>query len=202
MTIQKVTMPRHSVNPELHKAIDSILNRIPVIAIYHAPQECGIPTVSLVSQQSGEILEKLEIPEDYYWSGQEQVEVCTPVRQFTEHISQAIHEPTLDVIRPKAQYLCHDRDHKFRPISITNLKYDPSIVPTWEADVLVEEYVSETKFEYHPDKDTFSQTMERQGIDMTKWPLPVRQKTDLLRFLREVLSSYKNYHLVNIIKIG
>ena len=188
---------KHTVGQEF-----PVQHKIPVIAIYHAPQECGIPTVSIVSQQSGEILEKLEIPEDYCYSGEERVEVCTPVRQFTEHICQAIHEPTLEVVRPKAQYLPHDRDHKFRPISISNLKYDPSIVPTWEADVLVEEYVSETKFEYHPDKDTFSQTMEAQCIDMDPWPLPVRQKTELMEFLRRILSSYKDYHLINIIRIG
>lgn len=190
------------VNPELHKAIDSILNRIPVIAIYHAPQECGVPTVSLISQQTGKILETLKIPDDFYYSGEEQVEVCTPVRQFTEHISQAIHEPTLEIVRPKAQFMSHPRDHKFRVISISNLKYDSSILPTWEADVLVEEYVSETKFVYRPEKDTFSQTMESQGIDMDPWPLPVRQKTELMEFLRRILSSYKNYRLVNLIRIG
>ena len=193
---------RHSVNPELHKAIDSILNRIPVIAIYHAPQECGVPTVTLVSQQSGEVLEKLEIPEDYYYSGQEHVEVCTPVRQFTEHICQAIHEPTLEVIRPKAQCMPHDRDHKFRAIGITNLKYDPNILPTWDADIIVEEYISDFKFVYHPEKDTFKQVLEAQCIDMDPWPLPVRQKTDLMTFLKTILSSYKDYKLVNLIRIG
>ena len=190
------------VNPELHKAIDSILNRIPVIAIYHVPQECGVPTVSLVSQQTGKILETLEIPDDYYYSGEEQVEVCTPVRQFTEHICQAFHEPTLEIVRPKAQFLSHPRDHKFRAIGISNLKYDSSILPTWDADVLVEEYVSETKFVYRPEKDTFSQTMESQGINMDSWPLPVRQKTELMEFLRRILSSYKNYRLINILRIG
>ena len=193
---------RHSVNPELHKAIDSILNRIPVIAIYHAPQECGVPTVTLISQQSGEVLEKLEIPEDYYYSGQEHVEVCTPVRQFTEHICQAIHEPTLEVVRPKAQYLPHDRDHKFRAIGITNLKYDPNILPTWDADIIVEEYISDFKFEYHPEKDTFKQVLEAQCINMDPWPLPVRQKTELMTFLKTILSSYKDYKLVNLIRIG
>ena len=195
-------MPRHSVNPELHKAIDSILNRIPVIAIYHAPQECGVPTVTLVSQQSGEVLEKLEIPEDYYYSGQEHVEVCTPVRQFTEHICQAIHEPTLEIVRPKAQYMPHDRDHKFRAIGITNLKYDPNILPTWDADIIVEEYISDFKFVYHPEKDTFKQVLEAQCIDMDPWPLPVRQKTELMTFLKTILSSYKDYKLVNLIRIG
>ena len=173
-----------------------------VIAIYHAPQECGSPTVTLISQQSGEVIERLEIPEDYYWSGQEQVEVCTPVRQFTEHICQAFHEPTLEVVRPKAQYMPHDRDHKFRAVGITNLKYDPDTIPTWDADVLVEEYISETKFEYRPENDTFSQTMESQGIPMSEWPLPVRQKTELMEFLRRILSSYKDYHLINILRIG
>ena len=44
--------------------------------------------------------------------------------------------------------------------------------------------------------------MEKQGFDMTSWPLPVRQKTELLVFLKNILSSYKNYRLVNLIRIG
>ena len=178
------------------------MKRIPVIAIYHAPQECGIPTVSLISQQSGEILEKLEIPEDYYYSGEERVEISTPVRQFTEHICQGGHKPTVDTVRIPSAFGLHPRDHKFRAVSISNLKYDPSVIPTWDADVLVEEYVSDFKFEYHPENDTFSQTMEAQCIDMDPWTLPVRQKTDLMEFLRRILSSYTDYHLINLIRIG
>jgi hypothetical protein len=175
---------------------------IPIIAIYHAPQECGVPTVALVSQKTGEILEKLEIPEDYYWSGEERVDICTPVRQFTEHICQAFHKPTLENVKPKAQYMPRARDHKFRVIGITNVKHDPDTIPTWDADILVEEYISDFKFEYHPEKDTFKQILEAQCIDMDPWPLPVRQKTELMEFLKTILSSYKDYHLINIIRIG
>lgn len=178
------------------------MKKIPIIAIYHAPQECGVPTVALVSQKTGEILEKLEIPEDFYWSGEERVDICTPVRQFTEHICQAIHEPTLETYRVKTSFGPHARDHKFRAIEITNLVYDPNIVPTWDADILVEEYISDFKFEYHPEKDTFKQVLEAQCIDMDPWPLPVRQKTDLMEFLKTILSSYKDYHLINLIRIG
>lgn len=193
---------RHSVNPELHKAIDSILNRIPVIGIYHAPQECGEPFVALVSQETGEILETLDVPEDYFWSGQEREDICTPVRQFTEHICQGGSEPTVDTVRIPSAFGLHPRDHKFRALKVTITGHDLNIIPTWDADVLVEEYIADFTFKYYPEKDTFKQTMEKQGIDMTKWSLPERQKTDLLRFLREVLSSYKDYHLVNIIRIG
>ena len=193
---------RHSVNPELHKAIDSILNRIPVIAIYHSPQECGGPFVALVSQKTGEILETLDVPEDYCWSGEERVDICTPVRQFTEHICQGGSKPTVDTVKIPSAFRLHPRDHKFRALKVTITEHDLNIIPTWDADVLVEEYIADFTFKYCPEKDTFKQTMERQGINMTKWSLPERQKTDLLKFLREVLSSYKNYHLVNIIKIG
>lgn len=193
---------RHSVNPELHKAIDSILNRIPVIAIYHSPQECGGPFVALVSQKTGEILETLDVPEDYCWSGEERVDICTPVRQFTEHICQGGSKPTVDTVKIPSAFRLHPRDHKFRALKVTITEHDLNIIPTWDADVLVEEYIADFTFKYCPEKDTFKQTMERQGINMSKWSLPERQKTDLLKFLREVLSSYKNYHLVNIIKIG
>ena len=195
-------MPRHSVNPELHKAIDSILNQIPVIAIYHAPQECGSPFVALISQQTGQVLEKLDVPEDYYYSGQEQVETCTPVRQFTEHICQGGSRPTVDTVRVPSAYGLHPRDHKFLALKVSITGHDLTIIPTWDADVLVEEYISNIGWEYHPDKDTFSQTMESQGIPMAEWPLPVRQKTELMEFLKTVLSSYKSYKLINLIRIG
>lgn len=176
--------------------------KTPVIGVYHCPQECGNPYVALVSQQTGEILEKLEIPEDYYWSGEEREDICTPVRQFTEHICQGGSKPTVDTVRIPSAYRLHPRDHKFRALKVTITGHDLNIIPTWDVDVLVEEYIADFTFKYHPEKDTFKQTMEKQGIDMTKWSLPERQKTDLLKFLRDILSSYKNYRLVNLIRIG
>ena len=176
--------------------------KTPVIAIYHHPQECGEPYVAIVSQQTGEILESVTIPENYYDSGIEMITSTIPVRTFTEHICQALHEPTLEIVRPKSQFGVHPRDHKFRPLKVTITKYDPDILPTWDADVLVEEYISDFTFKYDPGKDTFSQTLESQGIPMAEWPLPVRQKTNVLDFLKSVASSYKNYHLVNLIQIG
>ena len=178
------------------------MKKTPVIGIYHHPQECGDPFLAIVSQRTGEVLEYLTIPEDYYWSGQERVDIRTPVRTFTEHICQGGHAPTVENVRVPSTYGSHPRDHKFRPIKVTITGYDPDIIPTWNADVLVEEYISDFKFEYHPEKDTFKQVLEAQCIDMDPWPLPVRQKTNVLDFLRSILSSYKDYHLVNLIQIG
>ena len=175
---------------------------IPVIGIYHAPQECGEPFVTLVSQQTGLVLETLDVPEDYYYSGEERVDICTPVRQFTEHICQGGSEPTVDTVRVPSAFGLHPRDHKFRALKVTITGHDLNIIPTWDADVLVEEYISDFTFKYDPDKDTFKQTMESQGIPMAEWPLPVRQKTDLMTFLKTVLSSYKDYRLINLIRIG
>ena len=174
----------------------------PIIGIYHHPQECGDPFLAIVSQSTGEVLETLTIPEDYYWSGQERVEIRTPVRTFTEHICQGGHKPTVENVRIKASLGAHARNHKFEAIDISNIKYDPDIIPTWDADILVEEYISDFTFRYDPDKDTFSRTLESQGIPMTEWPLPVRQKTDLMTFLKTILSSYKDYSPVNLIRIG
>ena len=173
-----------------------------VIAIYHSPQECGEPFVALVSQKTGEILETLDVPEDYYWSGEVREDICTPVRQFTEHICQSGKEPTVDTVKIPSAYRIHPKDHEFRALKVTITGHDTDIIETWDVDVLVEEYIADFTFKYHPEKDTFKQTMKKQGINMTKWSLLERQKTDLLKFLREVLSSYKNYHLVNLIKIG
>lgn len=178
------------------------MKKTPIIGIYHHPQECGDPFIALVSQSTGEVLETLTIPEDYYWSGEERVDICTPVRTFTEHICQGGSKPTVENVRVPSTFRRHPKDHKFRPIEVTITHYDPTIIPTWDADVLVEEYIPDFTFKYDPDKDTFSQTLESQGIPMTEWPLPVRQKTNVMDFLRSVISSYKDYHLVNLIKIG
>ena len=178
------------------------MKKTPIIGIYHHPQECGDPFIALVSQSTGEVLETLTIPEDYYWSGEERVDICTPVRTFTEHICQGGSKPTVENVRVPSTFRRHPKDHKFRPIEVTITHYDPTIIPTWDADILVEEYIPDFTFKYDPDKDTFSQTLESQGIPMAEWPLPVRQKTNVLDFLRSVLSSYKDYHLVNLIQIG
>ena len=178
------------------------MKKTPIIGIYHHPQECGDPFIALVSQSTGEVLETLIIPEDYYWSGEERVDICTPVRTFTEHICQGGSKPTVENVRVPSTFRRHPKDHKFRPIEVTITHYDPTIIPTWDADILVEEYIPDFTFKYDPDKDTFSQTLESQGIPMAEWPLPVRQKTNLMDFLRSVISSYKDYHLVNLIKIG
>lgn len=178
------------------------MKKTPIIGIYHHPQECGDPFIALVSQSTGEVLETLTIPEDYYWSGEERVDICTPVRTFTEHICQGGSKPTVENVRVPSTFRRHPKDHKFRPIEVTVTHYDPTIIPTWDADVLVEEYIPDFTFKYDPDKDTFSQTLESQGIPMAEWPLPVRQKTNVMDFLRSVISSYKDYHLVNLIQIG
>ena len=173
-----------------------------VIAIYHQPQECGEPYVAFVSQSTGEILETVTIPENYYDSGVERITSTIPVRTFTEHICQSIHEPTLEIVRPKAQFGAHARDHKFRPIKVTITKYDPNILPTWDADITVEEYIEKTDRQYFQEEDTFRQTLINQGFDLSAWPFSRRQKTPLLEFLRDICSSYKDYHLINIIQIG
>lgn len=173
-----------------------------VIAIYHYPQECGEPYVAFVNQENGEILEFVTIPPDYYDSGVEMITSTIPVRTFTEHICQALHEPTLETVHPKAQFGVHPRDHKFRPVKVTITKYDPDIIPTWEADILVEEYIEKIQFKYSSSKDTFRQTLEAQGFDLSSWPYHRRKQTPLLEFLRSILSSYKDYHLVNLIQVG
>ena len=173
-----------------------------VIAIYHHPQECGEPYVAFVNQENGEILESVTIPENYYDSGVEMVTSSIPVGTFTEHICQALHEPTLETVHPKAQFGSHPRDHHFRPVKVTITKYDPDIIPTWDADILVEEYIEKIQFKYSSSKDTFKQTLEAQGFDLSSWPYHRRKKTPLLEFLKDICASYKDYHLVNLIQVG
>jgi hypothetical protein len=44
--------------------------------------------------------------------------------------------------------------------------------------------------------------LSKAGFDMGHWTLTKRMKTPFMDFLKDIASSYKDYHLVNLIQIG
>lgn len=173
-----------------------------VIAIYHHPQECGDPYVALVSQDTGEVVETITIPDGYYDSGSERVDTYTPVYTFIEQVNQSP-KPTVENVRLTCGFYPNPKHYTFRVTKVDNIKEDDQPpFTTWTADVHAEACIHEIHWEYDPAKDEFLQQMVKSGFDMSHWELPSRQKVYILEFLKEILSSYKDYHLINLIPIG
>ena len=46
-----------------------------VIVIYHHPHECGSPYLTFISQETGQVVETVNIPTGYYDSGFEKTDI-------------------------------------------------------------------------------------------------------------------------------
>ena len=184
-----------------------------VIVIYHQPQEDGSPYLTFISQETGQVVETVDIPTGYYNSGLEKTDIYTPVYFYTEQVNQSP-MPTVDNVRlsynpnpspnpgPNPKYYLNSKYYTFRVTKVDNIKEDPEFIPTWTADVHVEVCTHKIKRQYDKSKDTFLQQMTEAGFDMTNWELPSREKTPFLEFLSSICSHYKDYHLINLIEIN
>ena len=172
-----------------------------VIVIYHHPQECGSPYLTFISQLTGEVVETIDIPTGYYDSGMEIVENFTPIYSFTEQVNMTP-MPTVDNVRISAPYYPNPRHYVFRVTKVDNIQEDNQVFRTWKADVHVDACEKEILWNYNPDKDEFLQKMTAAGFDLSNWDITRRMKTPLLEFLKDVLSSYKDYELLNLIEIN
>ena len=166
-----------------------------VIAIYHHPQECGKPYVAFISQETGEMIETVDIPTGFYDSGMIRTDIYTPVYSFTEKINQSP-MPTVDNVRLSSIYLPNPKHYTFRVTKVDNIKEDNTVFKTWTADVHVEACTHEIS------KDTFLHQMTKSGFDLSDWDIDKRMKTSFQVFLKDVCSKYKDYHLINLIEIG
>lgn len=173
-----------------------------VIAIYHHPQECGDPYIALISQDTGQVVETITIPDGYYDSGSERVDTYIPVYTFIEKVHQAP-KPTVDNVTLTCGFYPNPKHYTFRVTEVDNiLEDDQPPFTTWKADVHVEACTHEISWNYDPAKDSFLQQLTEAGFDMSQWELPSRQKTSILDFLKDILSSYKDYQVLNLIPIG
>ena len=171
-----------------------------VIVIYHHPQECGSPYLTFISQETGQVVETVNIPTGYYDSGEIRTDIYTPVYSFIEKVHQSP-KPTVDNVRLNCSYYPNPKNYTFRVTKVDNIQEDNNVFTTWTADVHVEACTHETKWQYDKSQDTFLQQLTESGFDMTSWELPTRQKTPLKEFLISICSHYKDYHLINLIEI-
>ena len=172
-----------------------------VIVIYHHPQECGSPYLTFISQETGQVVETVDLPDGYWDSGSKRVDTYTPVYDFIEQVNQTP-MPTVDNVRLTCGFYPNPKNYTFRVTKVDNIQEDTSVIRTWTADVHVEACTHETHWEYDKSKDTFLQQLTESGFDMTDWELPTREKTPYKEFLYSICSHYKDYHLINLIEIG
>ena len=172
-----------------------------VIVIYHQPQECGNPYLTFISQETGQVVETVDIPTGYYNSGHIKTDTYTPVYDFIEQVNQTP-IPTVDNVRLTCGFYPNPKHYTFRVTKVGNIQEDTSVIRTWKADVHIEACTHETHWEYDKSKDTFLQRLTESGFDMTGWELPTRQKTPFKEFLSSICSHYKDYNLINLIEIG
>lgn len=172
-----------------------------IIVIYHHPQECGSPYLTFISQETGQVVETIDIPYGYYNSGEIRTDIYTPVYSYIEQVEQ-IPMPTVDNVRLTCGFYPNPKNYTFRVTKVDNIKEDNNVITTWTADVHVEACTHTIKWQYDKSKDTFLKQLTESGFDMTDWELPTRQKTPLKEFLSSICSNYKDYHLINLIEIG
>lgn len=172
-----------------------------VIGIYHHPQECGDPYVALVSQETGEMVEAVTVPTGYYDSGLERIDVYTPMYSFVEQVNQSPY-PTVDNVNITAVYLPNPKKYVFRVTQVDNIQVDNNIFRTWTADVHVDACKHDIHWNYDPEKDEFLKQLTEEGLDISRWDINKRSQTPFMDFLKEIFSSYKDYHLVNLLEIG
>lgn len=172
-----------------------------VIVIYHHPQECGSPYLTFISQETGQVVETVDLPDGYYNSGDIRTDIYTPVYSFIEQVNQTP-IPTVDNVRLTCNLYPNPKNYTFRVTKVDNIQEDTSVIKTWTADVHIEACTHEIHWEYDKSKDTFLQQLTTSGFDMTNWELPTRQHTPFREFLSSICSHYKDYHLINLIEIG
>lgn len=181
-----------------------------VIVIYHHPQECGDPYLTFISQQTGEVVETVDLPTGYWNSGIKRIDVYTPVYSFTEEVNMSP-LPTVDNVTLKAKFMPNPKGYVFRVTKVDNIQKDDTLLYhgdlkhsfiTWKATVHAEACTHDIKWKYSTHRDHFRKQLQEAGFNMKPWTLTKRMKTPFKEFLTTICSNYKDYHLVNLIQIG
>lgn len=175
------------------------------IVIYHCPQECGYPSLTFLSRQTGEVLEKVYLPDpsDYYTSGSRDITTYYKVSSFRQKICQGPHRPTVDNVKPRQKYLSDPRRYVYKVTRVTDIKESEPVpgYKVYDAVAHVDCILAKRGESFCAQEDSFRHQMEEAGFDMRGWCLYKRRKHSYWTFIRDVASKYKDYHLVNLIEI-
>ena len=172
-----------------------------VVAIYHEPQECGDNTLTFISLESGQVVDRVAIPEGYFYTGGELTSTYHTISSHVEHVCQMAY-PTLESVRTKAQFM-RPRRTVARVTDITNIHQDTNVITTWEADVHVDICLEKSVMRWDSHQDTFRQQMTASGFNMTGWCLYRRMHTDFFSFLKQVIPTRNpDFRVINLLRIG
>ena len=172
------------------------------IAVYHQPQECGSPYLTFISQETGEVVETVDIPEGYFYSGCQHIKQLHKVYSFTEQIDRGGRRPTKHNTVPSAHYGYNPHHYEYVVTKVTDIKRDNDIFPTWRATLHIDACIAKSVTKYSSSEDYFKKQMTESGFNMKGLCLYKRMRTPFLDFLKQVASTYKDYHLVNLLEIG
>ena len=147
-------------------------------------------------------MDRIDIPEGYYYSGCERVTSLRKVYSFTEETCST-RVPTPENYLVKANYGKPGTRYKYRVTKVEVTGESPDIIHTYDCKVYIDACVAKDCYRFSRELDTFRQGMEEQGFDMTGWCLYRRRHTDFREFLKTVVNTWKQkYHLVNLVEIG
>lgn len=170
------------------------------IVIYHYPQECGCPFLTIISAENGQVTRKIDLPHPsgYYHSGMEIVEQedylyeKTIQRSCKKYPEIGYKEPYFGSYNGK-KIVCRVVEE------VTPIK-DEFLNGTFlyhKFIIRYKYYTSHTECKWVAEKDEYRKEMQTLGFDMSEWHLYKRRKTEYKEFLR---SFFPN--ALNLIFIG
>lgn len=169
-----------------------------LLAIYHAPQECGNPYVMFVNLEDGQPVRAIDIPDGYWKSGFEAEPYYEPTGEIIKKTHSANYLPEIGECKE------YRRNKYYKLKEIVNIqpwKFDlgeGNYMEGYDATLVYEICRRKIDYRFDSSKDTFRQAMEEQGIDMTGWCVYKRRKTEFMEFLKAIMPA----EVINVIRIG
>ena len=170
-----------------------------LLAIYHAPQECGSPYVMLINLENGQPVKTIDIPEGYWDSGCEYAGYIELMDEEKVKSHSGYHLPELG----ETQSFENFKTGEYKRYVLTEItdvvesKRSNFKCTFYDAKLHYRRFREKKAFRYSSAEDTFKKEMEEQGINMKGWCVYKRRKTEFMEFLKAILPE-----VVNLIQIG
>lgn len=155
-----------------------------LLAIYHAPQECGNPYVMFVNLEDGQPVRTIDIPDGYWNSGFEAEEYYDSTGEIITEKHSCNYLPEIGEVK------------QYRRNKYIRLKEIVDVKP-WKF-LVYEVCRRKVGYRFNSSEDSFKRKLEEQGINMKGWCVYKRRKTPFFEFLKNILPN----DVVNLISIG
>lgn len=167
-----------------------------LLAIYHAPQECGEQYVMLINLEDGQPIRTIDIPEGYGYSGFSTCTYYEPTGEIYTRRHSGNYLPQVGDINQYGinKYIRLKEIKDVKPWSIKCLKG----LKGYNATLIYEVCRRRVGIRFNSSEDSFKRKLEEQGINMKGWCVYKRRKTPFFEFLKNILPN----DVVNLISIG